>query len=61
MSLKTRVRKVEQQLIPEEWPQIRVVLRGPDDPEPEDEPGVRVIKVTLTAPEGFGAEGEPQW
>ena len=60
MSLKTRVSKVEQHLAPKERPQICVVLRGPDDPELEAAPGVRVIKVTLSAPEDAGAEGEPQ-
>ncbi len=59
LSLKTRVSKVEQQLIPEERLQIRSILRGPDSPEPEYAPGVRVIKVTLTAQEDSGAEGEP--
>ncbi len=59
MSLKVRLSKVEQYLIPKEQVQIRVILRGPDDPEPEDEPGVQMIRVRLDAAEDFGAEGKP--
>ena len=59
MSLETRISKVEEQLIPKEQIQIRVILCGPDDPEPEDEPGVQMIRVRLDAAEDSGAEGKP--
>ncbi len=54
--LNGRVSKVEERLIPKELPEIRVVLRGPNAPEPEDEPGVQVIRVSLDAPEDSSTE-----
>ncbi len=56
MSLKTRLSKVEQYLISKEQVQIRVILRGPDDPELEGEPGIQIIRVSLDAAKDAGAE-----
>jgi hypothetical protein len=56
MSLKSRVARIAEVLLPPERPQIRIILRGPDAPESEYEPGVRVIRVPLYGTE-TGTDG----